>query len=368
MKPEILSYFCTMKDPRIDRKKLHPLENIVFIAIAAILCGAETWEDLEEFGYAKFDWLSSILDMKNGVPSHDTFNRFFSALDPGVFETHFIAWTQSIISDHEEIDFVSIDGKTIRQASKMSNNGSIHIVSAWSNRHEVTLGQIKTDEKSNEITAIPLLLDALLLKNSVITIDAMGCQKAIAKKIIDKKADYILSVKGNHPILEQEIISSFSLQKTQSCEITLDFGHGRIEQRKYSVISNLKYITKKEEWEGLKSIVRVDSVREDKKSQKIEEQTRYYICSVKDCKTISQGIRAHWGIENKLHWTLDMVMNEDKSSKRDGYAAQNFSMVNKIALNILRKEESKGSLRRKRKRAGWNNDFLWSMLKLTLSK
>ena len=368
MRHGILSYFCTMKDPRIDRKKLHPMENIIFITIAAILCGAETWEDLEDFGYDKLDWLSGILDMKNGVPSHDTFNRFFSALDPGVFETHFIAWTQSIICDHKELDFVSIDGKTIRQASKRSDNGSIHIVSAWSNRNEVTLGQIKTDEKSNEITAIPQLLEVLLLENSVITIDAMGCQKDIAKKIIDKGADYLLAVKGNHPTLEQDIMNSFSLQKVQSSESTFDFGHGRIEHRKYSVISNLKYISQKEEWAGLKSIIRVDTVREHKKSLKQETQTRYYIGSLTDCKAIAQGIRAHWGIENKLHWTLDMVMNEDKSAKRAGYAAQNFSMVNKIALNILRKEEHKISLRRKRKRAGWNGNFLWSMLELTLSK
>ena len=177
-----------------------------------------------------------------------------------------------------------------------------------------------------------------------------------------------MAVKGNHPTLEQDILNSFSLQKVQSCESTLDFGHSRIEHRKYSVISNLKHISQKKEWEGLRSIIRVDTIREDKKSLKREEQTRYYIGSLTDCKAIAQGIRAHWRIENKLHWTLDMVMNEDKSSKRAGYAAQNFSLINKISLNILRKEEHKISLRRKRKKAGWDNNFLWSMLESILSK
>ena len=164
MIPQILSYFRTMKDPRIDRKKLHPLDNLIFISIAAVLCGAETWEDIEDFGYAKFDWFSGILDMKNGVPSHDTFNRFFSALNPGEFESHFITWTQSIISEHD-YEFVSIDGKTIRQASKMSNHGSIHIVSAWASHNNLTLGQVRTSEKSNEITAIPELLKSLMIEN-----------------------------------------------------------------------------------------------------------------------------------------------------------------------------------------------------------
>jgi predicted transposase YbfD/YdcC len=221
-----------MKDPRIERKKLHPLENIIFISIAAVVCGADTWEDLEDFGHAKFDWLSGILDMKNGVPSHDTFNRFFRALDPGEFEKHFMAWAQSLVSK-DDYEFVSIDGKTIRQASKMSDVGGIHIVSAWANRNEVTLGQLKTSEKSNEITAIPTLLESLLLENCTVSINAMGCQKEIAKKIRDKKADYILAVKANHPRLYDEIESSFSLLKSESFLPPVEIGHGRIETRKY---------------------------------------------------------------------------------------------------------------------------------------
>jgi len=363
MKPQILSYFCTMKDPRIDRKKLHPLENIIFISIASVLCGAETWEDIEDFGYAKFDWLSGILDMKNGVPSHDTFNRFFRALNPGEFEQHFIKWTQSIINQRD-YEFVSIDGKTICQASKMNTNGSIHIVSAWASRNNLTLGQVKTAEKSNEITAIPELLESLMLKNCIVTIDAMGCQKDIAKKIREEKADYILAVKENHPILYDEIRSSFSMLKSEEFLPPIEADHGRIETRKYYLISNLKYISQAEEWKDLKSIIMVDSERIHKKTGEIQKQIRYFISSVTEVEKTATGIRNHWGIENKLHWVLDVAMNEDKSAKRDGYAAQNFSMVNKLALNLLRKEERKVSIRRKRKIAGWVNEYLWKILGL----
>jgi predicted transposase YbfD/YdcC len=351
-----------MKDPRIDRRKLHPLENIIFIAIAAVLCGADTWEDLEDFGRTKYAWLSGILDMNNGVPSHDTFNRFFRSVDPGEFEKHFMAWTQSIMSKYD-YEFVSIDGKTIRQASKM-NNSNIHIVSAWANRNEVTLGQIKTSEKSNEITAIPELLESLLLDNCIVSIDAMGCQKEIAKKIRDKKADYILSVKENHPHLYDEIRSSFSLLRSESFEAPIEANHGRIENRKYFLINNLKHLSHADEWKDIKSIIMVESERIIKKTGEIQPEKRYFISSLKDVEKVSKGIRAHWGIENKLHWVLDVAMNEDKSAKREGYAAQNFSMVNKMALNLLRKDERKISIRRKRKIAGWANDYLWSILEL----
>jgi predicted transposase YbfD/YdcC len=353
-----------MKDPRIDRKKLHPLENIIFISIAAVICNAETWEDIEDFGHAKFDWLSGILDMKNGVPSHDTFNRFFQALNPGEFEKHFIAWAQSIVNQHD-YEFVSIDGKTIRQASKMSNNGNIHIVSAWASRNNLTLGQVKTSEKSNEITAIPELLDSLMLKDCIVTIDAMGCQKEIAKKIREAEADYILAVKENHPHLYEEIKSSFSTLQSKQFTSEVELDHGRIETRKYHLINNLRYVSEVDQWKDLSSVLMVESERIQKKTGEIQAQTRYYISSVKeDVERASTGIRFHWGIENKLHWILDVIMNEDKSAKRAGYAAQNFSMVNKLALNLLRKDERKISIRRKRKIASWENDYLWSILEL----
>lgn len=364
MQPKILSYFCTMKDPRIDRKKLHPLDNIVFISIAAVICGTETWEEIEDFGYAKFHWLSTILDMTNGVPSHDTFNRFFSSLEPGVFEEHFIKWVQSIVGKVEQ-EFVSIDGKTIRRASKMLDSSGIHIVSAWASNNEAVLGQIKTEEKSNEITAIPKLLDALFLERCTVTIDAMGCQKSIAKKIREKEADYILAVKENHPKLHDDIKSSFSLQRSEELDMGYEIGHGRIEHRKYSIINDLKYVGNIEEWKDCKSIVRVESVRIIKKSGETSEETRYYLSSLTDINQISKGIRSHWGIENKLHWVLDVSMDEDMSSKRSGHAAENFSMVKKMSLNMLRRDERKISINRKRKIAGWENDYLLHIIGMT---
>ncbi|MDL2325534.1 ISAs1 family transposase [Bacteroidales bacterium OttesenSCG-928-A14] len=364
MKPEILSYFCTMEDPRKERRKLHSIDNIVLISIAAVLCGAETWNEIEDFGKSKFYWLSSILDMPNGVPSHDTFNRFFSALAPGVFEKHFIEWTRSIIGNINN-EYVSIDGKTQRLASKLQSSNGIHIVSAWASNNEATLGQIKTGEKSNEITAIPQLLDALFIENCVVTIDAMGCQKAIAEKIRKKKANYILAVKENHPTLYEEVKSSFSLQRAVELEVPIEADHGRIEQRKYSMISNLKHITNVADWKDCQSIVKVESTRIIKKTGEESVESRYFIASYKDLDSISKGIRLHWGIENRLHWVLDVAMEEDQSSKRAGHAAENFSLVKKLALNILRKDDPKISIRRKRKIAGWDNDYLLRLIETT---
>jgi len=364
MRSHILSYFCTLKDHRMDRKKLHSLDNIVFITIAAVLCGAETWEEIEDFGYVKFGWLSSILDMKNGVPSHDTFNRFFAALDPKEFERCFTTWTQSIVSKHD-CEFVSIDGKTIRQASKMNDNGSIHIVSAWASLNELTLGQVKTSEKSNEITAIPELIASLLLKGTIVSIDAMGCQKEIAEAIRNKEGDYILAVKGNHPHLYDEIRSSFSLLKSTEFFPPVEADHGRIETRKYHLISNLKHISHIEEWKDLNAIIMVESERIIKKTGETQYEKRYFISSLNDVEKAATGIRSHWEIENKLHWVLDVVMNEDKSTKRKNYVPQNFSMISKVALNLLKKDDRKISLRRKRKIAGWDNDYLWKLIALS---
>jgi predicted transposase YbfD/YdcC len=259
---------------------------------------------------------------------------------------------------------VSIDGKTIRQASKMSHHGSIHIVSAWASRNNLTLGQVRTSEKSNEITAIPELLKSLMIENCIVSIDAMGCQKEIAQQIREEKAEYILAVKENHPILYEDIKSCFSMLKSDEFVAPIEVGHGRIETRKYYLISNLKYISQAKDWKDLKSILMVESERIHKKTGEVQSQTRYFISSLNEVKKAATGIRSHWEIENKVHWMLDVAMNEDKSAKRDGYAAQNFSMVNKLALNLLRKEERKISIRRKRKIAGWVDEYLWKILGL----
>jgi predicted transposase YbfD/YdcC len=331
-----------MKDHRINRKKLHSLENIVAITVAAVICHAETWEDVVFHGKAKRDFFSKFLDLSNGIPSKDTFRRFFAAFDPEVFEKHFLQWTQSLIKDIDK-EFVSIDGKAIRQANRMREDNPIHLVSAWASTNELILGQIKTDEKSNEITAIPALLEALFLKGSTVTIDAMGCQKEIAKQIVEKEADYVLALKDNHPTLLADVKRSFDKKTCHKVYQTLDFGHGRVEERKCSIITDLNFILNRKEWQDFHSIVRIDSKRTIKKTGKIQEETRYYITSLTDVEKVAKAIRSHWGIENQTHWCLDMGFGEDSSSKRAGFSAQNFSLINKMVLNLIRNNKDAGS-------------------------
>ena len=246
----------------------------------------------------------------------------------------------------------------------MSENGNIHIVSAWASQNNLTLGQVKTSEKSNEITAIPELLEYLLLEGNVITIDAMGCQKDIAHKICEKGGDYILAVKENHPLLYDEVRSSFSIMKSEEFHPPVELDHGRIETRNYYLISNLKHISKVNEWKNLNAIIMVDSERINKKTGEIQQEKRYFISSLTNIEKVATGIRSHWGIENKLHWVLDVAMNEDKSAKRKNFAAQNFAMVNKLVLNMLKKDQRPISIRRKRKIAGWDPNYLWKILTL----
>jgi predicted transposase YbfD/YdcC len=339
----------------------------------AIICNAETWEEITYFGEEKQNFFSKFLDLKNGIPSKDTFRRFFAALDPKVFEFHFLQWAQSLAKDLDK-EFVSIDGKTIRQASRMRESNSIHLVSAWASHNELVLGQLKTEDKSNEITAIPALLEALFLEGSTVSIDAMGCQKEIVNKIIDKKADYVLALKGNQPTLLEDVIRSFDHKTSHAFYQTTDYGHGRIEERKCIIITDLDFIFDRESWTNLRAIVRIDSQRFIKKTAENKQETRYYITSLADVEKISNAIRSHWGIENKVHWCLDMVFGEDSSSKREGFASQNFSLINKIALNLVRKNKENDinnkrftkymSMKSKRKFASWFDDYLLELLNL----
>lgn len=373
MRQPFLSYFCTMKDHRINRKKRHPLVNIIAITIVAVICNIDTWEDVVWFGHVKRDFFSKFLDLKNGIPSKDTFRRFFAALDPKVFEFHFLQWAQSLVENMDK-EFVSIDGKTIRQASRMRADNPIHLVSAWASENELILGQLKTEEKSNEITAIPALLDALFLEGAIVTIDAMGCQKEIARKIVEKKADYVLALKENHPTLLKEVTQSFEEKHSHEFYQTLDYGHGRIEERKYSIINDLGFIFERDSWRNLQSIVRIDSRRTIKKTGEIQEERGYYISSASLAEPISKAIRFHWGIENRVHYCLDVVFGEDSSSKREGFAAQNFSLINKIVLNLIRKNKDRDieskrfkkwtSLRSRRKLAIYCDDYLLELLNL----
>ncbi len=351
-----------MEDPRIERRKLHLLEDIVFISIAAVLSGAETWDAIALYGKQKRKWLESVLKLPNGIPSHDTFNRFFSALSPDSFNACFINWVHAI-SDSTAGRVVAIDGKSIRGAKTSGVKSLVHIVSAWCNENQMTLGQLKVDQKSNEITAIPSLLSALMLEGSIVTIDAMGCQKDIAADIIAAGADYILAVKGNQEALFKDILSSFSLLKPDDAFISDDFGHGRIEQRSCFLIRNLKYIEQSSKWKDIKSIIKIDSLRVIKKTGQEQRETRFYISSLGlNAEKIAKSIREHWG-GNNLHWTLDVSFSEDASRKRAGNTAENFSTLTRIALNILKQSKDKISIKNKRFKAALNNQYLANLLK-----
>jgi predicted transposase YbfD/YdcC len=363
-----LKYFADLRDPRVERTREHLLEEILLLTIAAILSGCNGWNEIEDYAHSKRDWLQSFLTLPGGIPSHDTFNRVFSALDPEELEQGFIAWVSSI-AKLTAGEVVAIDGKTLRGASEPSKKGPdkraiVHMVSAWANSNNLVLGQRRVDEKSNEITAIPKLLDALELSGTVVTIDAMGCQRAIAEKIISKKADYILAVKENQGHLLEEIKDSFQMLSADAVAEEIDYGHGRIEQRRCSVIADLSLLGKVAEWASLKGLVRIESERCQKATGATETEIRYYITSLEaDAGRLNRAIRQHWGIENKLHWVLDVGFSEDLDRKRAGNAAQNFSVLNRIALNLLKQDRSsKRGVHGKRLKAGWDNEYLLRLL------
>ena len=362
---DIRAFFCSMKDPRLERARLHSLEDIVFITIAAVISGAESWNDIEDFGKSKREWLSTFLELPNGIPSHDTFNRFFSALDPESFEECFMNWISSI-SEYIQGEVISIDGKALRGSKWNASQTAIHLVSAWANTNQLALAQCMVDQKSNEITAIPKLLDMLFLKGCIITIDAMGTQCDIAKKIVEKEADYILAVKGNQKELFENIQDAFRFEKKSDSYKTVESDHGRVETRICTIITTLEMIENPDKWSRLQTLIRLDCERYSKATKKTETETRFYISSLnQSAEKIGSAIRSHWGIENKLHWMLDVAFNEDHSRKRAGNAAVNFSTLNKIALNLLKKEGTlKRGIKGKRLKAAWDLDYLLKILEI----
>ncbi len=307
------------------------------------------------------------MKLQNGIPSHDTFNRVISSIDIQSFEKYFIEWVTTLITLTGQKEIINIDGKTIRGAKQQGKKSPIHMVSAWACENNLVLGQIKVNEKSNEITAIPELLEIVSLGNSIITIDALVCQKEIASKIKEQKADYVLAVKENQAQLYENIEDEFRFSNEIETSQYVDCGHGRIETRKCSVISNFKHIENKDKWKNFKTIIRIESTREFKNSDKPKQNAvRYYIASLNAKATEFQNIiRSHWSIENKLHWTLDVAFLEDQSRKRHQNATQNFSVLNKIALNLLKNDKTtKVSIKGKRKKEGWDNDYLEYLIKL----
>jgi predicted transposase YbfD/YdcC len=362
-----LSYFSEINDPRSHVNKLHDLNNILLIGVISTICGASTWKQMEDFAITKIEFLKTFVDLPNGVPSDDTFNRVFSSIDTKEFEKSFVNWVSSLTQSFNN-EVISIDGKTVRGAKSQGEKSPVHIVSAWANQNNMVVGQVKVDDKSNEITAIPELLDLLFIEGDIITIDAMGTQTEIVKKIVTKGADYVLAVKENQKQLLSEIKDEFLFAKNIKTFEHIDGGHGRIETRICSVINDFQFITNEnEKWKNLKQVVKIESVREFKNSHKeIEKATRYFITSLDESpEKILSYVRSHWGIENKLHWILDVQFDEDQSRKRNENAAQNYSIVLKIALNLLKNEKTvKQGIQGKRLKAGWDNSYLLKLLNI----
>ena len=345
-------HFSALEDPRRTNKGnlQHLLSDIVLLTVSAMLCGVDNWELVKVFGDNQLDWLKKHGDFSNGIPSSDTVGRLFAALDPKSFNSCFINWIESIRKKTKH-EVIAIDGKSIRGANpKRNGNKMPHIVSAFAAKNGITLGQTKVDEKSNEITAIPKLLDLLALEGCIVTIDAMGCQADIAAKIVDSGADYILAVKGNQGNLEQAVLDTVRFEKPNAINIEEDFGHGRIEKRTCRVYSELSHIENKEKWKDLKSIVTIESEVFNKTTSKLTTELRYYITNIaKNANLLNSSIRDHWSVENNLHWTLDVEFGEDKSRKRAGNAAENNNIVLKMALTLLTNDSSK-KLSKKSKR------------------
>ena len=318
----------------------HSLQEIIFLSLSAVVSGCNTWQTIEEFGNLKLDWFRLYFPYKYGIPSHDTLGAFFSAFDRKKFADFFMDFTQSLATKDSRV--VAIDGKTVRGVASAFGKSPLHIVSAFCKNNMLTLCQEKVNDKSNEITAIPSLIDLLDLNNCVVTIDAMGCQKEIAEKIRDKKGDYILQVKDNQKDLKEQIEKLFNSQNPTNEHIERDTGHGRMEKRVCRVIDNLIFLDGKQDWKDLKTIVEIKSEIYQKKSGKKSESVRYYISSeVANSKQMAQDIRSHWSIENNLHWNLDVIFKEDLQLKRKGNSTENFNMVLKLALGLLDAEKTK---------------------------
>jgi len=367
---ELLNYLTIIQDPRLDRKKLHYLKDILFLSVCASLCGCDTWEDICDFAAIREDWLRQYIELKNGIPSADTIARVFSLIDPKEFELAFRKWVSSLYLVQESGQIIAIDGKRVK-GTHGEGKAAIHMVGAFATESGLALAQVKTADKSNEITAIPELLDALILKGCVVTLDAMGCQRAIVDKIISKQGDYVISLKGNQGtlhddvklFLETEKNSGFAKTKHQYYETT-EKGHGRVETRRYWITDQINWLENRDEWRGLKTIGLVESERYIKGETSIER--RFFICSIaSNARQFATAVRQHWAIENNLHWQLDVTFNEDKLRARVNNAAQNLSILRRMILNTLKQDTScKASLRRKRKRAGWSDEYLITLLAL----
>jgi predicted transposase YbfD/YdcC len=365
-------HFATLEDPRIERCQRHKFGDILFLAVTAMLAGANDFVAMEKFGHAKRAWLAKFLELPNGIPSHDTIGRVFALLDPTQFIQCFLSWVQTI---HQVTagQIVAVDGKTARASlDRAKGQNPLHVVNAWATANRVVLGEVMVDTKSNEITAIPKLLQMLELEGAIVTIDALGCQKEIAANIRERGADYVLAVKGNQEHLEEDIINYFaaldegSKRPRRRSQTSQDAqGHGRVETRWYEAVPVPKTVRHQEEWKDLRSICRVTRVWTERGEQKGE--VRYFISSLPaDAKVLAQAILGHWGVENGLHWVLDMYFAEDRSRARTEHAAANLAVLRRWIVTLLRQDKSlKAGIEKKRLQAGWNESILEGILGLS---
>jgi predicted transposase YbfD/YdcC len=374
----LVEHFKPLADPRVDRTKDHALIDVLVIAVCTLLCGGEGFNDMEDFGQAKEEWFRTFLRLANGIPSHDTFNRVFAALDPKGFLECFLRWTQSLRQAVDR-EIVAVDGKALRRAMNRKENLK-YVVSAWADSNNLVLGQLKVTDKSNEITAVPELLRVLELSGCIVTLDAMGCQKKIAKEIIEADADYVLALKGNQETVHEEVKSFLdaTITETQASRAPgakpstaaahlaqvkkVEKDHGRFEIRHYYQSDQLGWFADLKKWEGLKSVGVVESTREVNGEQTVER--RYYLSSLAlDVELFARAVRSHWGVENKVHWVMDVCFNEDQSRARAGYAAENLATLRRLALNMLKREKTKKrGIKGKQLNASWDHAYLLTLL------
>lgn len=364
----IQEYFGNLTDRRQPWKTKHNLLEIIVMTICAVIAGCDVWEDIADYCRVKEAWFRESLHMKleNGIPSHDTLQRVWSMIEPKEFEKSFCAWVEAVCQ-RSKGEIVSIDGKTVRRSGG-SGRKPIHMVSAWANGQQMVLGQLATDEKSNEITAVPELIEMLDVTGCIITADAMSCQKEITKKLTEKHADYVLGLKDNQPTLRREVQEYFEAASKEPQNYpavksvkTVDSGHGRIETRTYYLTTEIEWFEGRANWGNLRSFGMVYTKVEQQ--ERITEDARYFISSLEDVSAFAEAARKHWGIENSLHWCLDMTFREDYSRIRKDHSAENMAVVRHIALNILKKHPAKISLARKRHRCAYDDDFFADVMR-----
>jgi len=367
-KPALLLHFSALSDPRQSAKVMYPLEEIVLLVVCATIAGADDLVEVREWGLEHLDFLRNYLAFRDDIPSHDTLTDVLNAIDPALFEQCFSDWVGGLRADLPDI--IAVDGKTSRRTHDRGRDRKpLHLVSAWATAQRLVLGQQATEEKSNEITAIPLLLDRLMLKGSIVTIDAMGTQVEIAGKIIEKEGDYCLALKENRPALYAEVERYFADPESVGvtrCEAA-EKDHGRLEQRRHGVTSNIDWLNSDRrhpgemKFPGLKMVGMVES--ETARNGKVEHERRYYLCSkVMPVEVFAAVVRAHWGIENRLHWSLDVTFGEDQCRLRSGHGPQNMAIFRHIVMNLMRTTRTKSSLKVRRKKAGWNTAYLGDIL------